>query len=306
MIDGEPLPAPAAAAERGSGFSPIQFLNPFNPFVIIGVLVLGGVFRSVLGRLFGSIATGGLVGVLAWFIFGSLILSAIAGVIASVFTMFSDSITRANSARKRRVVRRLRRVILGQLLRRQQFERQRRVQRRRRQFRRRRRVGKLVGELAGMGIRRIGKHLLEHRWRVRRIFHAGRAGGDRAGDQGGRGHAFRTSPFRGGGRTRRRAAVPRSIRRVDRALDIFSQLRIWDTAHNNGVLIYLLFADHNVEIVADRGIDAKVGSAGWKKICADMEAEFKRANFEGGVIGGIEAVSRELARYFPAAGRRAE
>jgi len=50
-----------------------------------------------------------------------------------------------------------------------------------------------------------------------------------------------------------------------RALDIFSQLRIWDTAHNNGVLIYLLFADHNVEIVADRGIDAKVGSAAGKK-----------------------------------------
>ena len=61
----------------------------------------------------------------------------------------------------------------------------------------------------------------------------------------------------------------------ERALDIFSQLRIWDTAHNNGVLIYLLFADHNVEIVADRGIDAKVGSSGWEKICAGMETEFK-------------------------------
>ena len=53
----------------------------------------------------------------------------------------------------------------------------------------------------------------------------------------------------------------------ERALDIFSQLRIWDTAHNNGVLIYLLLADHDVEIVADRGIDAKVGADGWEKIC---------------------------------------
>ena len=88
----------------------------------------------------------------------------------------------------------------------------------------------------------------------------------------------------------------------ERALDIFSQLRIWDTAHNNGVLIYLLLADRNVEIVADRGIDAKVGAAGWQKICADMEAEFKRWNFEGGVIKGIAAVSRQLARYFPAQG----
>ncbi len=65
----------------------------------------------------------------------------------------------------------------------------------------------------------------------------------------------------------------------ERALDIFSQLRIWDTAHNNGVLIYLLLADRQVEIVADRGIDAKVGAAGWAKICADMETDFKARKF---------------------------
>ncbi len=96
VIDGEPLPAPAPRPQRqseGPSSALTQFLNPFNPFTIIIVLVLGGVFRSVLGRLFGSIATGGLVGVVAWFIFGSLILSGIAGIIASVFTMFSDSIT---------------------------------------------------------------------------------------------------------------------------------------------------------------------------------------------------------------------
>jgi uncharacterized membrane protein len=89
----------------------------------------------------------------------------------------------------------------------------------------------------------------------------------------------------------------------ERALDIFSQLRIWDTAHNNGVLIYLLLADHNVEIVADRGIDAKVGPAGWAKICADMEVDFKAGNFEGGVIKGIAEVSRQLAVYFPRHGK---
>ena len=60
----------------------------------------------------------------------------------------------------------------------------------------------------------------------------------------------------------------------ERALDIFSRLRIWDTAHNNGVLIYLLLADRDVEIIADRGIDAKVGAAGWEKICKAMEADF--------------------------------
>src|SRR6201746_1381160 len=82
-------------------------------------------------------------------------------------------------------------------------------------------------------------------------------------------------------------------------VDAFSSLRIWDTAHNNGVLIYLLLADRDVEIVADRGIDAKVGAAGWEKICADMETQFRNGNFEAGVIEGIEEVSRQLARHFP-------
>jgi uncharacterized membrane protein len=88
----------------------------------------------------------------------------------------------------------------------------------------------------------------------------------------------------------------------DRALDVFSHLRIWDTAHNNGVLIYLLLADRDVEIVADRGIDAKVGRAGWQQICAAMEADFRGGNFSGGVIKGIAAVSRELAKYYPRQG----
>ena len=90
----------------------------------------------------------------------------------------------------------------------------------------------------------------------------------------------------------------------ERALDIFSQLRIWDTAHNNGVLIYLLLADRKVEIVADRArvsVEAAVAS-GWEKICRDMETDFKAGDFEAGVIKGIAAVSRELARYFPAKG----
>jgi uncharacterized membrane protein len=149
-----------------------------------------------------------------------------------------------------------------------------------------------------MGIRRIGRHLLEHHWRVRRIFppkvlaaieqairagEATHAGQIRFVVEGALDGAplFRDQPAR------------------ERALDIFSQLRIWDTAHNNGVLIYLLLADRTVEIVADRGIDAKVGAADWQKICADMEADFRKGNFEGGAIKGIEAVSRQLARYFP-------
>jgi uncharacterized membrane protein len=83
---------------------------------------------------------------------------------------------------------------------------------------------------------------------------------------------------------------------------VFSHLRIWDTEHNNGVLIYLLLADRKVEIIADRGIDARVGEVGWQTICRAMEAEFRKRRFEAGVIKGIEAVSRELARYFPPQG----
>ena len=61
----------------------------------------------------------------------------------------------------------------------------------------------------------------------------------------------------------------------ERALDVFSQLRIWDTVHNNGVLIYLLLADHDFEIVADRGIDSRVGHAGWEKICQQIVNGFR-------------------------------
>ena len=101
VVDGEPLPAPpqrrqqSSSGSQGSDFT--SFLNPFNPFTIIIVLVLGGAFRKIFGRLFGSVATGGLIGIVAWFIFGSMIVSGIAGIIASIFTMFSDSITAPTS-----------------------------------------------------------------------------------------------------------------------------------------------------------------------------------------------------------------
>jgi len=88
----------------------------------------------------------------------------------------------------------------------------------------------------------------------------------------------------------------------ERAIDVFSQLRIWDTERNNGVLIYLLLADRDVEIVADRGIDAKVGTEEWERICRKMEAAFRQADFEGGVVGGIQEVTRHLAEHFPPIG----
>jgi uncharacterized protein len=91
VIDGEPLPAPKPQHDwlGAGGFDPGII---FNPFVIIGALVVGGLMRTLLGRLWGSLATGGVVAVIAWFVVASVIGSAIVGVVAFVFTLFSDSI----------------------------------------------------------------------------------------------------------------------------------------------------------------------------------------------------------------------
>jgi len=88
----------------------------------------------------------------------------------------------------------------------------------------------------------------------------------------------------------------------ERAIDVFSQLRIWDTEHNNGILIYLLLADRDVEIVADRGIHEKVGAQEWEGICRRMETAFRQADYKGGVVRGIQEVSRHLAEHFPPIG----
>jgi uncharacterized membrane protein len=85
----------------------------------------------------------------------------------------------------------------------------------------------------------------------------------------------------------------------ERALEVFSLLRVWDTEENNGVLIYLLLADRDAEIVADRGIHAKVPAGEWGEISRRMEAAFSKREFEQGVLAGIEEVSRRLARYYP-------
>jgi hypothetical protein len=87
-----------------------------------------------------------------------------------------------------------------------------------------------------------------------------------------------------------------------RALEVFSQFRVWDTAHNNGVLIYVLLADQAVEIVADRGIHARAGAQTWEAICQQMEAAFSRLDFQAGSVNGIAAVSRCLLAYFPERG----
>lgn len=95
VIDGEPLPAPAQR-QQNSGL--LSHIDPFNPFLIVAVIVVGGIFRGIFGRLFGSLATGGLVAALFWFIAASLALSVISGVIAFLVTMFSDAMTSSGGA----------------------------------------------------------------------------------------------------------------------------------------------------------------------------------------------------------------
>jgi uncharacterized membrane protein len=84
-----------------------------------------------------------------------------------------------------------------------------------------------------------------------------------------------------------------------RALDVFSQLRVWDTEANNGVLIYVEVADRNVEIVADRGFKGRVGALEWEAVCRLMEEHFRAGRFEIGSVAGVDAIGSLLARHFP-------
>ena len=84
----------------------------------------------------------------------------------------------------------------------------------------------------------------------------------------------------------------------ERALEVFSLLRLWDTDERNGVLIYLLLADRDIEIVADRGLNV-VQAAEWEAICKTMEQALRRGQFQQALVDGMRAVSRLVARHFP-------
>jgi len=95
------------------------------------------------------------------------------------------------------------------------------------------------------------------------------------------------------------SAIRRNVSPRARAIEMFGMLRVWDTAENCGVLVYLLVADRAVEIVADRGIDAKVDDATWRAICARMEAHFRAGNFADGAQQGLVEIGALLAEHFP-------
>lgn len=95
------------------------------------------------------------------------------------------------------------------------------------------------------------------------------------------------------------AAARKGMTARQRALEVFGLLRVWDTAANCGVLVYLLVADRAVEIVADRGIHAKVGDAAWRAICEKMETHFRAGEFAEGTQVGLVEIGSLLAFHFP-------
>ena len=85
----------------------------------------------------------------------------------------------------------------------------------------------------------------------------------------------------------------------DRAGEIFSQLRVWDTEANNGVLLYLLLADHRIEIIPDRGFRDRVSAEQWRGVCKLIEDRLQAGDSESAVVGGIEALSALVSEHFP-------
>ncbi|WP_152249303.1 TPM domain-containing protein, partial [Xanthomonas maliensis] len=79
-----------------------------------------------------------------------------------------------------------------------------------------------------------------------------------------------------------------------------AQLRTWDTEANNGVLLYLLLADHAIELVVDRGLRARVPSQCWTEVCRRMQQFLRQGEFEAAVLAGVEALTDVLAEHFPA------
>jgi hypothetical protein len=152
-----------------------------------------------------------------------------------------------------------------------------------------------------IAISRILKHALTPRWLVRRVFPSNDLAAVEA--------AIRDTELLHEGEIRFAVeggldlpALLDGVTARERAVEVFSRLRVWDTEYNSGVLVYLLLADRQVEIVADRGIHARVGAEAWEGICRRMEQAFRDGRFAEGVVTGIREIGDLLARHFPPRG----
>ena len=152
-----------------------------------------------------------------------------------------------------------------------------------------------------MDIKRIIKHLIAPRWAVTRMFPAAVMKAiENAIRESERSHDGELRFAVEGGLKLWLLLHDRTPRA--RAIEIFSQLRVWDTEHNSGVLIYVQTVDRHIEIIADRGINAKVEQRQWEAIAGRMQAEFRAQRYEAGVIEGMREVTALLARHFPPTG----
>ncbi|HXQ30990.1 MAG TPA: TPM domain-containing protein [Steroidobacteraceae bacterium] len=88
-----------------------------------------------------------------------------------------------------------------------------------------------------------------------------------------------------------------------RAIEVFAGFHVWDTELNNGVLLYVLCADRDVEIVCDRGFNGLVTAEEWRGVCQAMETEFRAGRWQEGALAGIAAAGTLMARHYPASGR---
>jgi len=152
-----------------------------------------------------------------------------------------------------------------------------------------------------MDIKRIIKHVFTPRWAVTRMFPAAAMKAiENAIRESERSHDGELRFAVEGGLKLWLVLHERTPRA--RAIEIFSQLRVWDTEHNSGVLIYVQAVDRHIEIIADRGINAKVEQRQWEAIAGRMQTEFRAQRYEAGVIEGMREITALLARHFPPTG----
>lgn len=84
----------------------------------------------------------------------------------------------------------------------------------------------------------------------------------------------------------------------ERAVALFGKLRVWDTEHNNGVLIYLLLADHSIEIIADRGLTRAIPADTWEQLAQQMGTAFRDGHYEDGLTHALAHATGLLHEHF--------
>jgi hypothetical protein len=150
-----------------------------------------------------------------------------------------------------------------------------------------------------MDAKRIFRHLLAPSWTVTRAFPRAALDAIEA--------AIRASETRHNGELRFAVEAGRDLGPLlrgetprQRAEQVFTNLRVWDTAANSGVLIYVQLVDHRIEIVADRGISARVAQSTWDAVCRRMESAFRARRYKEGVLAAVDEITALLAAHFPA------